>query len=81
MVLPATLSPANAYIDIRPDGKFLQYALFKPVLSVRFSERSLRRYERLVRAETIRERDRGTAEHFCVAPRPGTISPVDNEEK
>jgi hypothetical protein len=50
-------------------------------LSVRFSERSLRRYERLVRAETIRERDRGTAEHFCLAPRPGTISPVDNEEK
>jgi hypothetical protein len=37
-----------------PTGNFCN-TLFKPVLSVRFSERSLRRYERLVRAETIRE--------------------------
>jgi hypothetical protein len=75
------LSPLQKPIStFGPTGNFCN-TLFKPVLSVRFSERSLRRYERLVRAETIRERDRGTAEHFCLAPRPGTISPVDNEEK
>ena len=75
------LSPLQKPIsNFGPTENFCN-TLFKLVLSVRFSERSFRRHERLVRAERSVSVIEVPAEHFCVAPRPGAISPVDNEEK